>query len=163
MPMNYETIMSLIELPPDPDVELDAFKLACFNVSLTSRRKRDKFWLNLWMKCFYIKCWHLKWWFWINDSYLSRFFIDKLRSTFSIKLSNQCAIVCCLSSGWDRIMFSFIDLVKWANALQFKKSRIAIEVKKKTRDKQTWNNLHKAKSNQAMALTMTIDFCNLQT
>lgn len=43
--MNYETIMSLIELPPD--VEFDAFKLACFNVSFTSRRKSDKFWLNL--------------------------------------------------------------------------------------------------------------------
>lgn len=41
--MNYETIMSLIELPPDVDVEFDAFKLACFNVSLTSRRKSDKF------------------------------------------------------------------------------------------------------------------------
>lgn len=37
--------MSLIE--PDADVELDAFKLACFNVSFTSRRKSDKFWLNL--------------------------------------------------------------------------------------------------------------------
>lgn len=46
--MNYETIMSLIELPAD--VELDAFKLACFNVSFTSRRKSDKFWLNLKLK-----------------------------------------------------------------------------------------------------------------
>lgn len=41
--MNYETIMSFIELPPGPDVELDASKLACFNVSFTSRRKSDKF------------------------------------------------------------------------------------------------------------------------
>lgn len=44
------------------------------------------------------------------QTYLSRFFIDKFRSTFSIKLSNQCAIVCCLSSGCDRMMLSFIDL-----------------------------------------------------
>lgn len=45
-----------------------------------------------------------------SKTYLSRFFIDKFRSTFSIKLSNQCAIVCCLSSGCDRIILSFIDL-----------------------------------------------------
>ena len=99
--MNYETIISLIELPAD--VELDAFKLACFNVSFTSRRKSDKFWLNLKLKkralitvlysIFSINS------FFFCLTYLSRFFMDKFRSTFSIKLSNQWAIVCCLSIG----------------------------------------------------------------
>lgn len=46
--MNYDTIISFIDEPP-PAVEfaLDTFKLACFNVSFTSRRNNDKFWLNL--------------------------------------------------------------------------------------------------------------------
>lgn len=109
---NYETIMSLM-LVEAPEFALFVFKLACFNVSLTSRRKSDKFWLNLrieWCMLVISKLNTLV----ICCSYLSRFFIDKLRSTLSIKLSNQSAMVCCFSMGWERIIFSFIDLkLEW--------------------------------------------------
>lgn len=160
--MNYETIMSLIELPPDTDVEFDAFKWACFNVSLTSRRKSERFWLNLETNSIQsiIGTERLTWNdFDLNVTYLSRFFIDKLRSTFSIKLSNQCAIVCCLSSGWDRIIFSFIDL----NRKETIQTHFKRETFLKVNLSRTWNNLHITKSNRATVLTMTIDFCNLQT
>lgn len=45
--VHYETIISFIDPPPDVEFGFVAFKLACFNVSFTSRRNSDKFWLNL--------------------------------------------------------------------------------------------------------------------
>lgn len=41
--MDYDTIISLIELPALIVGELLAFKFACFNVSFTSRRNNDRF------------------------------------------------------------------------------------------------------------------------
>lgn len=98
-------------------------------------------------------------------TYLSRFFIDKLRSTFSIRLSNQCAIVCCLSNGWDRMMFSFNDLYirskkNFVNIVQHQGFWMG---KVLWNENCTWNNLRTVKSNQAMVVIMTIDSYNLQT
>jgi hypothetical protein len=39
-------------------------------------------------------------------THLSRFRANKFRSTPSMRMSNSWAIACCLSSGWDRMMFS---------------------------------------------------------
>lgn len=112
-----------------------------------------------------------KWWihfkslkifqFWLT--YLSRFFIDKLRSTFSIKLSNQWAIVCCLSSGWDRMILSFIDLILRGKG-NFSHWTWKIDDNEcQNRHQPTWSNLRITKSTQVMVSTMTTDSCNPRT
>lgn len=163
--------MSFIDEPPLNIPEL-AFIFACFSVSFTSRRNNDRFWLNLdriYLECLVVnmnefKCnISLK----IIITYLSLFFIDKFLSTFSMRFSNHCAIVCCLSNGWDRMIFSLRDLLKWKRISRWK--LVWINIMRHDFNNilifktLTGNNLRTIELVQVVDAIMTIGFYNLQT
>lgn len=86
---NYETIISFMDddAPALVVAECGWNWAAFMTDSLKSRRKKDRFCVNR-----------------------SRFFMSRLRSTDTIRLLNQMAIVSCFSSGCDRMMFSLSEL-----------------------------------------------------
>lgn len=129
----YETIMSFID--DAPVVAECGWNWVDFMTdSLKSRRKKDRFCVKR-----------------------SRFFMSRLRSTDTIRLLNQMAIVSCFSNGCDRMIFSFKEL-NWECGL----CNFILTLKENTFDS-TWNSPRWAESIRAVVGTSTTDFCNPQT